>query len=57
MSGEMKSKELNVIKNIIDYEKRFFPKQYEKDFYNKLTPKEKGKYDAIKTLKKIARRR
>jgi len=44
-----------VIRNMDDYEKRYFPKQYEEDCYNKLTPEEKGKYDATKMLKKIAR--
>ena len=41
------------IRDIDDFNKIYFPKQYEKDYYEKLSPREKGKYDARKMLKRI----
>ena len=41
------------IKNMDGFNKRYFPKQYEKDYYESLSSKEKAKYDVKKMLKKV----
>jgi len=40
-------------KSIDDFNKKYFPKQYEKDYYKSLSLKEKAKYDAEKMLKEV----
>ena len=36
------------IRSMNDFNKTYFPKQYEKDYYEKLSPREKVKYDVQK---------
>ena len=39
------------IKSMDDFNKTYFPKQYEKDYYGTLSLEEKVKYDVEKVLK------
>ena len=41
------------IKNIDDFNKKYFPKQYEKDYYESFSSEEKLKYDVEKLLKGV----
>ena len=41
------------IKSIDDFNKKYFPKQYEKDYYESLSLEEKAKYDVEKMLKGV----
>jgi len=41
------------IKSINDFNKKYFPKQYEKDYYKSLSLEEKAKYDAEKMLREM----
>jgi len=41
------------IKSIDDFNKKYFPKQHEKDYYESLSLEEKAKYDAEKMLKEV----
>ena len=45
----------NKIRNIDDFNKTYFPKQYEKDYYEKLSPREKVKYDVQKMFNRFPR--
>jgi len=41
------------IRSIDDFNKKYFPKQYEKDYYESLSLEEKVKYDVEKMFKEI----